>query len=158
MIFFESLRIRKMQKMILLFSSFIHCISKMCMLIIIFSSQNSFTNEDDYIWYGYKYVPFRNMMLFKHNIVYLTSIFYYQDPYLRFHQYSCNGIISLFLTCQVLQLSIPCVFAIFILTRFSLLRKALIKMPCFYFSIMGSKGFAWNMAEDAYYIVFLLEL
>ena len=127
MIFFEPLRIRKMQKMILLFSSFIHCIGEICMLIIIFSSKSSF-----YKW-RWSYLKWIWAYFFKHNIVYLTSIFDYQDPYLRFHQYSCNGIISLFLTCQVLQSSIPCLFAIFILTRFSLLRKALINMPCFYF-------------------------
>ena len=61
---FEAITQMKMQKMVLLFSSFFDCISERCMLIISFSSKTNFTYEDDYIWYRFKYKPFGNGMSF----------------------------------------------------------------------------------------------
>ena len=116
------------------------------MLIINFSSKNSFTNEDDIV-----VNRFTKMMSFKHNIVYRYLCVYIQT----FHRYSSNNNQTLFCTCQALQSSVSCSFAIFILVAIFLVAKGLI-LPCFYFSIIGRKGFVQNIAGDAYYIVFYL--
>ena len=76
---------------------------------------------------------FTKMMLFKHNIVYLTSICLFSDPYLTNHRYSYNNCQAIFCTCQALQSSVSCSFAIFILAQFSLLRRESINLALFLF-------------------------
>ena len=68
---FEVITQIKMQNMILLFSSFLNCISETCILIINFVIKNNCTTENDYTWYGYKCFFVTLLIKYKQPLKYL---------------------------------------------------------------------------------------